>query len=230
MSLSLSLILFLCFIGFICVLMLLGHLNQRADWGHWCTNIVDGLIRLYCHRFHRQKVEYITLPTNKKLLLAANHVSGIDPFLLICALKQPVRFMIAIEEYNKPILHWMFKAAGCIPVDRGGRVDGAFRSAIRAINQGELVALFPQGGIHCEKTPRRQIKAGIIKLCHLTQCDILPIRISGIKGNGDILQSVIQRSHAKLEAHSLISYKQTEEQNFRYLFSQWLLFEREQIL
>lgn len=212
----------LIFIFFIW-LFYLGHKNNEADWGHWATNILDGLIRLYCRQFHRQKSQKIIIPKQPHVILACNHISGIDPFILITATNRPIRFMIAVEEYNKPLLNWMFRAAGCIPVDRSGRVEKAFRSALRAIQAGELVALFPQGGIHHSTTPREVIKPGIIKLSQLSDSHILPVRIEGVGAPGTVAGSVITRSHISIEQHALISPEQALASDFRLAMSNWLL-------
>ena len=211
------------------LLIWLGHKNNQADWGHWATNILDGWIRLYCRRFHRQYQQSIHIPTEPHVILAANHVSGIDPFLLITAMDRPVRFMIAKEEYEKPVLNWMFRAAGCIPVDRTGRVEKAFRSALRAINNGELVALFPQGGIHREDEPKETTKPGIVRLAQLSQCPIYAVRIKGVGAPGTILNSVFTRSQITFDLHPLISVEQASGDSFRKNFADWLLGKTERI-
>ena len=210
--------------------LIVGKKNNQADWGHWATNILDGLIRVYCRRFHRQGIQTIEIPEEPHVLLAPNHISGIDPFLLITATTRPIRFMIAKEEYEKPILNWMFRAAGCIPVDRDGRVERAFRSALRAIQAGELVSLFPQGGIHRHDLPRERIKPGIIKLSQISQCHILPVRINGVGAPGTVASSVITRSRITFDMHVPISPEQALLPEFRQAMAEWLLGRREEIL
>lgn len=202
-----------------------GQKYNGADWGHRGSNILDGWIRLYCKKFHRQ-AGIIEIPDVEQLIIASNHISAVDPFLLITATNRPIRFMIAKEEYERPILNKMFKAAGCIPVDRGGRVEGAFRSALRAIKAGEIVAIFPQGGIHCPSNPRPIIKLGIIKLSQLTGCPILPVRITGVKETSETIKALISRSHADFEVHRLISSEQVQSPKFRQAMSDWLIGKR----
>ncbi|MBV1911425.1 MAG: 1-acyl-sn-glycerol-3-phosphate acyltransferase [Kangiellaceae bacterium] len=208
------------------LIVLVGHKHNGANWGHPATNILDGWIRLYCKRFHRQGNQTIEIPEGAPLILAANHLSAIDPFLLIAATDRPIRFMIAKEEYDKPILKYMFRAAGCIPVDRGGRVEGAFRTALRAIKAGELVALFPQGGIHSEATPRKIIKPGIIKLSELSQCSILPVRIRGISAPGTMVKCLYRRSRIEIDVAKLVPYNEVSSSEFRTEISRWLLNEQ----
>lgn len=219
----------LTLVAVILVIIKVGNKYNGANWGHPGTNILDGWIRLYCQKFHRQRLQKIVVPDLPRLLLASNHLSAIDPFLLITATDRPIRFMIAKEEYDKPLLNRMFKAAGCIPVDRTGRVEKAFRSALRAIKSGELVALFPQGGIHCDETPRLRIKPGMAKLSLLSNCAILPVRINGISAPGTMLASIITRSTISFDVGPLISSQQAQSDQFRKSISSWFLGEVEQL-
>ena len=192
-------------------------------------NILDGLLRFYCQRYHRQWNYKIDIPKDKKILLAANHISALDPFLLVAATDRPIRFMIAKEEYDKPILNRLFKAGGCIPVDRGGRVEGAFRSAMRAIEKGEIVAVSPQGGIHCKETPREIIKPGIMRLSKLTDCHILPVRVSGVASPGSMVACLFLRGDVEFDVHPLLSPEEVQMPSFRDEMSQWLLGKSEKI-
>jgi len=210
-------------------IIVIGHKYNGANWGHAGTNVLDGWMRLYCKKFHRQGDFKIELPENKGLILASNHISAIDPFLLVAATNRPIRFMIAKEEYERPILKWMFKAAGCIPVDRGGRVEGAFRSALRAIDAGEIVAIFPQGGIHSESTPRLRIKPGIIKLSQMSKCDILPVRIKGVSASGTMIKCMVLRGQITFDVNSVISSEQAQSKLFQQSISAWMIGETDDI-
>ncbi|TQV77016.1 1-acyl-sn-glycerol-3-phosphate acyltransferase [Aliikangiella marina] len=214
----------------VALLLFIGHKNNQADWGHWGTNILDGLIRVYCRRFHRQGQQTIHIPDDPHVLLAPNHISGIDPFVLITATRRPIRFMIAKEEYDKPVLNWMFRAAGCIPVNRDGRVEKAFRSALRAIKAGELVSLFPQGGIHRHDLPREIIKPGIVRLSQLSDCHILPVRILGVGAPGTIAHSIIKRSNITFVEHPPVSPEQALDPGFREAMGGWLVGKRDKIV
>lgn len=208
---------------FIIVLIAIGHRYNEANWGHAGANVLDGWIRLYCRKYHRQGELNLNIPKGENPILASNHISAIDPFLLISATDRPVRFMIATEEYEKPFLKWMFKLAGCIPVDRAGRVEVAFGRTLRAIRAGELVAIFPQGGFHCQSTPRHRIKKGIIKLSQMSGRSILPIRINGVSAPGTMIKSVIMRSTIRLDIHPLISTNQVMQLEFVPVISDWFL-------
>jgi 1-acyl-sn-glycerol-3-phosphate acyltransferase len=169
-----------------------------ADWGGPWLNRLNGLNRLFCRYYHRLQGTITTLPPGGPAVLVSNHHSGLDPILLIAASPRPLRFLIAEEEYNRFGLRWLFKAVGCIPVNRKERPERALRHALKMLEQGEVVALFPHGGIRLDDEPSRPLKAGAVLLARLAQCEVVPARIDGIKGLNQIILSVIRRSHARV--------------------------------
>lgn len=171
---------------------------NTTDWGNAWLNRLDGLNRLFCLYHHRLNHDLIVLPPQGGALLASNHVSGLDPLLIIAAAQRPIRFIIAQEEYDRFGLNWLFRALGCIPVSRDQRPEFALRVALRALEAGEVVALFPHGGIHLDSDPPRGLKAGVVRLATLSGCPIYPLRITGVKGAGQVLSAVAWRSHARL--------------------------------
>ena len=93
-------------------LVIICEQENQADWGNKWLNRLDGLNRIFCHRYHRLPKTYLALPESGSAVVAANHNSGLDPLVLVAASKRPLRFMIAREEYQRFGLHGLFKAAG----------------------------------------------------------------------------------------------------------------------
>ncbi len=179
---------------------------NHVDWGSRKLNFIDGLCRVYCVKFHRLKLEKFDLPKSGGAILISNHVSGVDPLLLIAACDRPIRFMIAKEEYERFGLNWIFKGAGCIPVDRTGRADIAFRQAKRALDKGDIVALFPHGKIHLDDVEPYRVKAGIKRLAELTKKTIVVARITGVRGQGSVFKPLFLRSHTTVIRFPNIPY------------------------
>jgi 1-acyl-sn-glycerol-3-phosphate acyltransferase len=171
---------------------------NRVDWGGRWINLLDGLNRIFCYRYHRLNVTGIRLPKEGGAIVVANHVSGLDPFLLIASARRPLRFLIAREQYERFGLTWLFKASGCIPVDREKNPERALRAALRALREGEVLALFPHGKIHLDTDPPRKLKPGAIRLAEMTNSPIFPVRITGISGQGKVVIGVILRSDANI--------------------------------
>jgi 1-acyl-sn-glycerol-3-phosphate acyltransferase len=92
-------------------------------------------------------------------------------------------------------LQWLFRAVGCIPVDRGSRPDRALRAALRALADGEVIALFPQGGIHTGEAPAL-LKGGVARLAQRSGAMVFPAHIDGVRGAGRTLLAVVLRSRA----------------------------------
>jgi 1-acyl-sn-glycerol-3-phosphate acyltransferase len=172
--------------------------HHRTDYGNSTLNWLEGLNRLFCHQYHRLECDSLELPDSGPAVVVSNHLSGLDAMLLIAASPRPLRFMIAREQYNIPVLKTLFKAIGCIPVDRSGKPEKAMRAAIDALEQGEVVALFPHGKIHLPSDPPRKLKGGAARLAMHTNCEIHPALIDGIVGQGHVLPAVIMRGHARL--------------------------------
>lgn len=173
---------------------------RRADWGNPWLNRLDGLNRIFCQRFHRLEHDAIPLNGDGPALLAANHVSGLDPMLMAAACDRPVRFIIAEEQYRRFGLNWLFRAIGCIPVDRTGAPARAYRAALAALAAGEVVALFPHGRIHLDSDPPRPLKTGVARMAKLSGAPIYPLRIEGVRGEGYVVRAVLVRSRARVSA------------------------------
>lgn len=178
----------------------LGRRFAGADWGGPFLNHLDGLMRVFCARFHRLRHEPLAVPDSGGAIVAANHLSGLDPIILSAASRRPLRFVIATEQYRNPMLRWFYDLIGCIPVDRTGSPEKAFYSARRALSQGEIIVLFPQGRIRLPEDERKPLKRGVIALAALADVPIIPARISGVGGMGRLVGAVFIRSHARIHA------------------------------
>lgn len=186
-------------------LVVVGLLTAKTDWGGFYVNWLDGWTRLICRYLHGLKHTRLQLPDTGPAIVVANHVSGVDPLLLITATRRPLRFLIATEQYQRPVLRWLFRLAGCIPVDRKGRPEQALRAARRALEQGEVLAIFPHGKIHLDSDPPRPIKGGVVRLAAWTAAPIYPVRIDGVKAQGKIIAAPFVPDKVTLTLHPPLS-------------------------
>ena len=172
---------------------------NRIDWGNPWINRIDGLNRHFCRFYHRLQFDDLVLPEAGPAVVVANHISGLDPFLLLAAARRPLRFMIAREEYQRFGLTWLFKAVGCIPVDREKRPDRALRAAMEVLARGEVVALFPHGAIQTHAKPNKALKGGAVRLAQSQGCLIYPVLLGGVAGHGHTFRAFPLRSKATLK-------------------------------
>ena len=98
--------------------------------------------------WHRLKTNgWARLPDSGPAILIANHTCGIDHLVLQAGCRRVLGFMIAREYYDWPLIHWFCKRVGCIPVNRDGRDIYATRAALRALKEGRVLPIFPEGQI-----------------------------------------------------------------------------------
>src|SRR5262245_55388599 len=87
-----------------------------------------------------------TVPAAGPYILAANHVSWLDPAMLGSACRRPIRFVITRAVHDDPKQRWFYRGMRTIPLRDTGRPDtAAMREALRALRGGELVGIFPEG-------------------------------------------------------------------------------------
>lgn len=163
---------------------------------------LDGANRLFCERYHRLQHDPIWLPEEGGAVLVCNHVSGLDPFLLGAATDRPLHFLVAIEQYRRWGLRWFFKGTRSIPVERSARPARAFRAALDALARGEVVAVFPQGGIHLDSAPPKPLKSGAIRMAQIADVPLVPVHISGIVAEGKVAGALLPRSQARIAAYA----------------------------
>ena len=180
------------FAGIIFILWI-GKRYQQADWGSRWLNYLDGLNRYFCQKYHGLRHPLLPLPITGPIVVAANHISGLDPLLMIAMINRPLRFLIAKEQYERFGLQWFFRRLGCIPVDRSRRPQAAMRGALRALQAGEVVALFPQGGIQDPSRSKKvsKLKGGVVKLAIMSAAPIYMLRFSCVKAQGQVFLPIL---------------------------------------
>jgi 1-acyl-sn-glycerol-3-phosphate acyltransferase len=125
-----------------------------------------------------QRVGREHLPKQGPLLLASNHRSFLDPFLIGTCLRRPIYYFAKRELFEKRWQAWVLNALGAFPVDRGAGDRAALDTAREILDRGDCVVMFPEGtrvrdgGLG---TPRR----GIGRLALEAGVPVVPIAVIG---------------------------------------------------
>ncbi len=157
--------------------------------------ILRPLCLAYVRVFHQLKVfpaEDI-VPRKGPAIMVANHRSGVDPVLISILTQRRVRFLMAREYYETPGLRWLFRSLGCIPVNRDGNDLSSTKAALKALHHGEVIGIFPQGGIR-DTTDFLQWKAGVALLALRTGAPIIPFYIFGSRNLNSVALSLLTPS------------------------------------
>jgi 1-acyl-sn-glycerol-3-phosphate acyltransferase len=115
-------------------------------------------------------------------LLAANHISHFDPFIISSVVRRKIDWMAMAEFFPLPFLGFLLRAVDAFPADRDRADRATIRTAIERLKHGRIVGLFPEGGIRdgarslLEGAP---LRPGAATLAHIAGVPILPCVIVG---------------------------------------------------
>ncbi len=119
-------------------------------------------------------------------ILVANHANYSDPAFITSACLRPLSFLHAQESYNKPVLRFFFCRFGSIPVERKGWNVRAVRTALRRLQEGATVGIFPEGKVNPTGLTGHY-KLGAAFLALHSRAPVYPVRVVGGPRSGKIL-------------------------------------------
>ena len=120
------------------------------------------------------------IPKKNGAVLAGNHKTNLDCFMVILSTRRCVHFLAKAELFKLRFFNCFFNNSGLIPVYRNGKDKKALETAIERLKKGELVGVFPEGRLN--KTSKNSVlpfKIGAVKMAKETGCPIIPFTIKG---------------------------------------------------
>ncbi len=118
------------------------------------------------------------LPASGGVVLVGNHVSFADVVVLQAALPRAIRYLGAVWLFERWWLRWVMKWFEVIPVART-RPREAIQRAARSLEDGEVVCLFPEGGISRDGE-LQELRAGFSAMARLAGAPVVPFYIDGL--------------------------------------------------
>jgi len=144
------------------------------------------LVWIVIHLIYRIEKEGLdNVPENGAAILTCNHVSYFDPLLIAGCVFRPVRFVAYYKLFDVPILSFVLKTAGAIPIagikENPQILNAAWKSMDAALKNGELICIFPEGGItrNGEMQPFRK---GIEQMLKDNPVPVIPMALCGLWG------------------------------------------------
>ena len=113
-----------------------------------------------------------------KVILAANHRSFLDPFVIGVCVRRPIYFMAKREIFHRRFVGWFLNCLGAFPVRRGESDEEAVATARTLLERGEAVVIFPEGTRH-RSGPLKDPKRGVGRLALETGAPVVPIAMVG---------------------------------------------------
>jgi len=138
------------------------------------------------HSVYRiEKINLHHIPREGPALLISNHVSFVDPALLVAVFPRPARFVMHHAFYELPIAKRLFQGMKSIPIatksDNRDVTSQAFDAIAEELGKGNLVCIFPEGGI-TRDGELAKFQPGIEQIIKRTPVPVVPIAIRGLWG------------------------------------------------
>jgi 1-acyl-sn-glycerol-3-phosphate acyltransferase len=156
--------------------------------------------RFYTWFWHRLRHEgWAPLPETGPAVLIANHTCCIDHLLLQSSCRRVLGFMIAREFFDLPIVHAFCLRIGCIPVNRDGRDLQATRAALRALSEGKVLPIFPEGKVTAASgRTLGPMLPGAAFIAVRSGAPVIPAYIYGSPPTDQIAGSLLKRSRSRV--------------------------------
>ncbi len=126
------------------------------------------------------------IPVEGAAVLVCNHVSFVDAVLLMAASPRPIRFVMDHRIFRIPVLGALFKLAKAIPIapraEDPQAYEAAFEAAAQVLREGDLLAIFPEGGITKDGS-LQEFKGGIMKILERQPVPVIPMALTNLWGS-----------------------------------------------
>lgn len=163
-------------------LIVCGYVFYQVD--EFAIRFVVWILSHSMYRVTHKNLEYV--PQQGAAVLVCNHVSYVDALLIAGASPRPIRFVMDYKIFQNPFLGWFFRLVKAIPIAPEFKdkeiYDSAFDAISKALNNDELVCIFPEGKL-TQTGDMNPFRSGIEKIIALNPVPVIPLSLSGLWGS-----------------------------------------------
>jgi 1-acyl-sn-glycerol-3-phosphate acyltransferase len=171
------------------------RLHQRVR-ARGANPIVYGMVRVsfqifFLIYFRMQRIGLEHVPKRGPVIIAANHRSFLDPFVIACMARRPMYYVAKHDIFMGRVISWLLTSLGAFPVKRGASDSDTIVTAKAILERGDIVLIFPEGTRTrpgALGTPRR----GVGRLALETGAPVVPVAVIGTEA---IRKGVLIRPH-----------------------------------
>lgn len=136
------------------------------------------------YRIRRRDLDKI--PEEGAALLVCNHVSYVDALIIAGSCRRPVRFVMDARIYGLPVLRFICRTAGAIPILSQRRDPETYERAFKKIDEylkaGEIVCIFPEGMLTLDGAIN-EFRPGVIRILKENPVPVVPMALRGLWGS-----------------------------------------------
>jgi len=150
----------------------------------YLLRFVAWVLSRYVYRFQVAGDRHI--PTTGAAILVCNHVSFVDAVLLLAASPRPIHFVMDHQIFRVPLLGRLCRLAKAIPIapraEDPAVYDAAILAAQKVLQEGDLLAIFPEGGITVDGN-LQAFKGGVMKILERQPVPVIPMALTNMWGS-----------------------------------------------
>src|SRR3954447_10427999 len=157
------------------------HHERARDRGvhpivYWVVRaVLEPFLRLY---FRMSRIGREHVPKDGPVILAANHRSFLDPFIVGICIRRPVYFVAKRELFEKRWQGWILNALGAFPIRRGESDVESMETALEILERGNVVVIFPEG-TRIRTGSLGKPKRGVGRMALQSGAPVVPVAVHG---------------------------------------------------
>lgn len=124
--------------------------------------------------FHLRVEGRENVPASGGVILAANHVSFVDPLVLGVATRRKLHFLAKVELFRNPIFAFIIRRLNALPVGRDRMELSTFTKGLALLKRGEVLVVFPEG-TRGEGVKLGEAKPGVGLLARWSRAPVVPV-------------------------------------------------------
>ncbi len=145
------------------------------------------IVWMLIHSVYRlEKSGLERVPEEGPALIVCNHVSFVDALVIAAACRRPIRFVMDHRIFKLPVLSFFFRTGRAIPIasakEDPAMMERAFAEVAKALRDGDLVAIFPEGRI-TDTGELYPFRPGIRRILEATPVPVVPVALRGLWGS-----------------------------------------------
>ena len=175
----------------------------------WAIRAILAANRLFCRTYQRvDALGPCYIPSRGPAILVCNHVSGLDPLLIQSTSKRLITWMMAREYYEMKSLRWLYELIEAIPVERSGRDMAATRAALRALDAGRILGVFPEGKFETTRD-LLPFQTGVAMMAIKTRVPVLPAYLEGTQRGKEMVEAFAFPNQAAIDFGPPVEFNRT---------------------